>query len=60
MTSPAAVSRRLIAEYNKGSPGWVDAVHAATTDWVELSFLGGILTDGRVIREVDYVIPMPA
>jgi ketosteroid isomerase-like protein len=129
MTTPAAVSRRLIAEYNKGSPGWVEAVHAETTEWVELPFLGGagrrggraelrqaaelqvanfpdrrmellnviagddqaalevewtgtaaqqtawaargarlklravlILTvkDGRVIREVDYVIPMPA
>jgi ketosteroid isomerase-like protein len=36
-----AVARRLIAEYNKGSPDWVEACHAETTEWIELPFLGG-------------------
>jgi ketosteroid isomerase-like protein len=36
-----AIARNLIAEYNKGSPDWVEACHAETTEWVELPFLGG-------------------
>ncbi|HXC56257.1 MAG TPA: nuclear transport factor 2 family protein [Rhizomicrobium sp.] len=40
-SSPEAVARRLIAEYNRGLPDWVEAVHAETTEWIELPFLGG-------------------
>ncbi len=36
-----AVARRLIDEYNRGSPDWVEACHAETTEWIELPFLGG-------------------
>jgi ketosteroid isomerase-like protein len=36
-----AAARRLIAEYNKGSPDWVEACHAESTEWIELPFLGG-------------------
>jgi ketosteroid isomerase-like protein len=39
--SPAAIARKLIAEYNKGSPDWVEALHAEDTVWIELPFLGG-------------------
>jgi predicted ester cyclase len=36
-----AVGRGLIEAYNKGSTDWVDQFHAATTEWIELPFLGG-------------------
>jgi ketosteroid isomerase-like protein len=36
-----AVARQFIAEYNKGSPDWVEACHAESTEWIELPFLGG-------------------
>ncbi len=36
-----AVARQLVAEYNKGSPDWVEACHAESTQWIELPFLGG-------------------
>jgi predicted ester cyclase len=36
-----AVARKLVEAYNRGSPDWVDQCHAATTEWVELPFLGG-------------------
>ena len=40
--SPAeATARRLIGEYNKGTPDWVGACHAQSTEWIELPFLGG-------------------
>ena len=126
---PEAVARRLVEEYNRGSPDWVEACHDETTEWIELPFQGspgrsggraavrkaaedqvaafpdrrlhiisvvgnasqvalevdwigtaavttalapagtklhlrGVLMltvkDGRVVREVDYVIPMPS
>ncbi len=40
-TSAESTARRLIAEYNKGSPDWVEACHAESTEWIELPFLGG-------------------
>jgi ketosteroid isomerase-like protein len=36
-----ATARRLVAEYNKGTPDWVAACHAETTVWRELPILGG-------------------
>jgi ketosteroid isomerase-like protein len=36
-----AAARRLVAEYNKGTPAWVGACHAETTVWRELPILGG-------------------
>jgi ketosteroid isomerase-like protein len=36
-----AIARRLVEIYNNGSPDWVDECHAATTEWIELPFLGG-------------------
>jgi ketosteroid isomerase-like protein len=39
--SAEAVARKLVHEYNKGSADWVDACHDASTQWVELPFLGG-------------------
>ena len=36
-----AIARKLVEIYNKGSPDWVNARHAATTEWIELPFLGG-------------------
>jgi hypothetical protein len=36
-----AIARKLVEIYNKGSPDWVNACHAATTEWIELPFLGG-------------------
>jgi ketosteroid isomerase-like protein len=36
-----ATARQLVAEYNKGTPGWVAACHADTTVWRELPILGG-------------------
>jgi ketosteroid isomerase-like protein len=36
-----AIARRLVEIYNKGSPDWVNECHAATTEWIELPFLGG-------------------
>jgi len=51
--NPEAVARNLIAEYNKGSPDWVEACHAEDTVWVELPFLGGPGRSGgrREIRQ---------
>jgi ketosteroid isomerase-like protein len=40
-TDTEAVARRLVDEYNRGSPDWVEALHAPTTEWIELPFLGG-------------------
>ena len=37
----AAIARKLIEIYNKGSPDWVDQCHAPTTEWIELPFMGG-------------------
>jgi ketosteroid isomerase-like protein len=39
--SADAVSRRLVAEYNLGTPDWVEACHAESTEWIELPFAGG-------------------
>ncbi|GEM_PF-4594570 len=39
--SAEAVARQLVAEYNKGSPDWVEACHVESTEWIELPFLGG-------------------
>jgi predicted ester cyclase len=36
-----AVARKLVEAYNRGSPDWVNECHAATTEWIELPFLGG-------------------
>ena len=36
-----AIARRLVEIYNRGSPAWVDECHAATTEWIELPFMGG-------------------
>jgi ketosteroid isomerase-like protein len=36
-----AAARRLVEEYNKGTPAWVAACHAETTVWRELPILGG-------------------
>src|ERR1700679_447801 len=35
------IARQLVAEYNKGSPDWVETCHAESTQWIELPFLGG-------------------
>jgi ketosteroid isomerase-like protein len=37
-----AAARRLVDEYNKGTPAWVAACHAENTVWRELPILGGV------------------
>jgi ketosteroid isomerase-like protein len=36
-----AVARKLVAEYNKGTPDWVEACHAEDSQWNELPLFGG-------------------
>ncbi len=40
-SSAEAVARQLVAEYNRGTPDWVEACHAESTEWIELPFAGG-------------------
>lgn len=35
------VARRLVEEYNRGLPDWVEACHAEHTRWTELPLFGG-------------------
>jgi ketosteroid isomerase-like protein len=36
-----AVARRLVEEYNRGAPDWVEACHAEDSRWSELPLFGG-------------------
>ena len=36
-----AVARKLVEEYNRGTPDWVETCHAEDTRWTELPLFGG-------------------
>ena len=36
-----AVARKLVEEYNRGTPDWVETCHAETSQWNELPLFGG-------------------
>lgn len=36
-----AVARRLVEEYNRGAPDWVETCHAEDSRWTELPLFGG-------------------